>query len=343
MKVKKVGIVSLSSGILGEDFIEHEIAIALQRLHNFGVEVEFLPNSRNGMAYLQEHPKARADDFLQAMAEDSIDMILCAIGGDDTYRLAPYLFDHDELANVVNQKIFLGFSDTTANHFMLHKLGIKTFYGQALLPDIAELSDEMLPYTEKYFEELINTGRIAEITPSDVWYKNREDFSENGMGVSMPSFSNQGFELLQGPSKFEGEILGGCLESIYQFFDNSRHLDSVEIADKYQLFPSLEEWEGKILLLETSEKKSAPNLFRKMIQVLTDYGIFNVVSGVLIGKPQDEIYYDEYKEIIIEEVKNDDLSILYNLNVGHATPRCIVPFGVHAVVDANEQKIRFEE
>ncbi|MDT2768186.1 LD-carboxypeptidase [Globicatella sulfidifaciens] len=343
MKVKKVGIVSLSSGILGEDFIEHEIAIALQRLHNFGVEVEFLPNSRNGMVYLQEHPKARADDFLQAMAEDSIDMILCAIGGDDTYRLAPYLFDHDELANVVNQKIFLGFSDTTANHFMLHKLGIKTFYGQALLPDIAELSDEMLPYTEKYFEELINTGRIAEITPSDVWYKNREDFSENGMGVSMPSFSNQGFELLQGPSKFEGEILGGCLESIYQFFDNSRHLDSVEIADKYQLFPSLEEWEGKILLLETSEKKSAPNLFRKMIQVLTDYGIFNVISGVLIGKPQDEIYYDEYKEIIIEEVKNDDLSILYNLNVGHATPRCIVPFGVHAVVDANEQKIRFEE
>lgn len=343
MKVKKVGIVSLSSGILGEDFIEHEIPIALQRLHNFGVEVEFLPNSRNGMAYLQEHPKARADDFLQAMAEDSIDMILCAIGGDDTYRLAPYLFDHDELANVVNQKIFLGFSDTTANHFMLHKLGIKTFYGQALLPDIAELSDEMLPYTEKYFEELINTGRIAEITPSDVWYKNREDFSENGMGVSMPSFSNQGFELLQGPSKFEGEILGGCLESIYQFFDNSRHLDSVEIADKYQLFPSLEEWEGKILLLETSEETPAPNLFRKMIQVLTDYGIFNVISGVLIGKPQDEIYYDEYKEIIIEEVKNDDLSILYNLNVGHATPRCIVPFGVHAVVDANEQKIRFEE
>ena len=24
-------------------------------------------------------------------------MILCAIGGDDTYRLLPYLFDHDKL------------------------------------------------------------------------------------------------------------------------------------------------------------------------------------------------------------------------------------------------------
>ena len=343
MKVKKVGIVSLSSGILGEDFVTHEIPIALERLQNLGLKVEFLPNSRKGMVYLQEHPKARADDLLQAMADDSIDMILCAIGGIDTYRLAPYLLDNDELANVVNQKIFLGFSDTTINHFMLHKLGIKPFYGQALLPDIAELSHEMLPYTEKYFEELINTGGIAEITPSDVWYKNREDFSEKGIGVSMASFPNQGFELLQGPSNFEGKILGGCLDSIYQFFNNYRHSDSVEIATKYHLFPSLEEWETKILLLETSEETPAPDIFRKMIQALTDYGIFNVISGVLIGKPQDEKYYDEYKEIILEEIKNEDLSILYNLNVGHATPRCIVPFGVHAVVDANEQKIRFEE
>lgn len=56
-------------------------------------------------------------------------MILCAIGGDDTYRLLPYLFEHNELANVVSDKIFLDFSDTTINHFMLHKAGLKTFYG----------------------------------------------------------------------------------------------------------------------------------------------------------------------------------------------------------------------
>ena len=42
-------------------------------------------------------------------------MIFCAIGGDDTYRLLPYLFDEDKLKSVVNDKIFLGFSDTTIN------------------------------------------------------------------------------------------------------------------------------------------------------------------------------------------------------------------------------------
>ena len=42
---------------------------------------------------------------------------------------------------------------------MLNKVGIKTFYGQAFLPDICELSNDMLTYTKKYFEELIKTGK----------------------------------------------------------------------------------------------------------------------------------------------------------------------------------------
>ena len=92
-------------------------------------------------------------------------MILCANGGDDTFRLLPYLFDHDELREAVSQKVFLGFSDTTINHFMLHKVGLNTFYGQSFLADVCELGPEMLPYSRRYFEELISTGGIREIVP----------------------------------------------------------------------------------------------------------------------------------------------------------------------------------
>ena len=176
MKVKKIGIVSLSSGIMGEDFVKHELEIGINRLKEYGVEVEFLPHALKGLGYIKEHPEKRAEDLLAAFQDDSVDMILCAIGGDDTYRLLPYLFENEELKKAVKQKIFLGFSDTTMNHFMLNKVGIKTFYGQAFLPDVCELSDEMLPYTKHYFEELINTGTIKEIRPSDVWYQERTDF-----------------------------------------------------------------------------------------------------------------------------------------------------------------------
>ena len=183
-KVKRVGIVSLSSGILGEDFVKHELEIGVSRLREYGIEVQFLNHALKGMEFIKENPEKRAEDLLMAFKDDSIDMILCAIGGEDSYRLLPYLFGNDELKKAVRQKIFLGFSDTTMNHFMLNKVGIKTFYGQAFLPDVCELSKEMLPYTQNYFEELILTGRIQKIYPSDVWYKGREDFSRKSIGIS---------------------------------------------------------------------------------------------------------------------------------------------------------------
>ena len=343
MRVRKIGIVSLSSGVLGEDFVAHEVKIGIERLKEYGIEVEFLPNSKKGIEFIKNSPEARAKDLIKAFKDDSIDMILCAIGGDDTYRLLPYLFENNELEKVAKQKIFLGFSDTTMNHFMLNKLGIKTFYGQAFLPDVCELSNEMLPYSKHFFEELINTGKIKEIYPSDVWYNEREDFSEKAIGISMKEHHNSGFELLRGNAKFEGQILGGCLDSIFNIFDTPRYEDSVYLCKKYDLFPSLNEWENKILLLETSEEKPKPELFRKMILKLQEYGIFDVISGLIIGKPQNEEYYNEYKQIILDEIRNKNLSIVYNINIGHSTPRCIIPFGVNAKVDIERQIIEFKE
>ena len=108
------------------------------------------------------------------------------------------MFENDELKKVVHQKVFLGFSDTTINHLMLHKLGIKTFYGQSFLADVCELETDMLPYTFSYFKELITTGSISEIRPSEVWYEERTDFSEKALGTKRTRHENQVFELLKG-------------------------------------------------------------------------------------------------------------------------------------------------
>lgn len=78
-----------------------------------------------------------------------------------------------------------------------------------------------------------------------------------------------------------------------------------------------------------------------MLLALKEYGVFDVVSGVLIGKPKDEIYAEEYKQLLVEVIDNPALPVVCNINVGHATPRCIIPFGVDAVVDAEKQRISF--
>ena len=202
--VSTIGIVSLSSGVIGEDFVKHEVDLGIQRLKDLGLNPVFLPHSLKGLDFIKDHPEARAEDLMQAFSDDSIDMILCAIGGDDTYRFATLPFENDQLQKVIQQKIFLGFSDTTMNHLMLHKLGIKTFYGQSFLADICELDKEMLPYSLHYFKELIETGRISEIRPSDLWYEERTDFSPKALGTARISHVNTGLILLQGNAQFEG-------------------------------------------------------------------------------------------------------------------------------------------
>lgn len=84
------------------------------------------------------------------------------------------------------------------------------------------------------------------------------------------------------------------------------------------------------------------NLYREAISKLKKTGIFGVISGVLVGKPMDEAYENEYKEILKEVIADPTLPIMTNINIGHAQPRCIIPFGVKATVDAIKQTIQFE-
>ncbi len=340
--IKTVEIVSLSSGILGETFVAHELKLGVERLESMGLQVKFSKNALKGTGYINDHPEARASDLLEAYADPDVDMILCAIGGDDTYRLLPFLFENDELKKVANDKVFLGFSDTTINHLMLRKLGIKTFYGQSFLSDICELDSDMLPYTKIFFEELVRTGKISEIRPSDVWYEERTAFDETQIGKPRIKHKNTGFELIQGPAVFEGKILGGCIDSMFDIFNGERYADMPVLCEKYHIFPDADAWKGHILLLESSEEKPSPENYRQALEYLKERGVFKMVSGVLAGKPMDETYYEEYKELLISVIDDPSLPVLCNVNTGHATPRCIIPFGVNASVDAGEQVIRFE-
>lgn len=341
--IKTVGIVSLSSGIIGESFIRFETDIGVRRLREYGLNVKFMPHALMGLDYVKAHPEKRAEDLLQAFRDPDIDMILCAIGGDDTYCLLPYLFDHNELADAVTDKVFLGFSDTTINHLMLHKVGLNTFYGQAFLPDICELSPEMHPYTRKFFEELISTGTVKEITPSDVWYEERKSFEPDQVGKTLIAHPNAGFELLQGAPVFSGKILGGCIDSMYDFFNSERYEDMPILCEKYHLFPDTEDWKGRILLLESSEEKASPEKYQQLLEYIKERGVFEAVSGVLVGKPMDETYAQEYRQLLVQVINKPDLPVVFNLNIGHAMPRCIIPFGIEAVVDVDNQIIKFTE
>lgn len=341
-KGDKIAVVSLSRGVLGMPFCKHELEIGLQRLKDFGLIPVVMPNALKDINYLENHPEAKAADLKMAFMDDSIKGIICAIGGDDTYRTIPYLMEDAEFINAVKTypKIFMGFSDTTNNHLMFYKLGLQTFYGQAFLTDLAELDTEMVPYTKKYFEKLFMDSHTYEITSSPVWYFERENFGPEEIGKPRNSqIEKHGFEVLNGKGKVIGELYGGCIESLYDAYTGERHGDDNEIYAKYNLLPTLDEWKEKILFLETSEEQIFPNRLEQILMTLKNNKILENVKGILVGKPMNEKYYEEYKEVYRKVVANLDTHVLYNVNFGHSIPRCIIPYGAKAIIDCDNKKI----
>jgi len=341
-KGDKIAIVSLSRGLLGMPFCKHELDIAIKRLKEFGLEPVIMPNALKDMEYIEKHPEARASDLKQAFMDDSIKAIITAIGGNDTYKTIPYLMEDQEFIEAVknNPKIFTGFSDTTNNHLMLNRLGLSTFYGPCLLVDIAELDDEMLPYTKEHFEKFFMDESSFEIKSSQVWYSDRKSYGPEEVGKSREMHQEQhGFETLNGSGVVTGKLYGGCVESIYDAFTGASFKDEPLVYEKYNIFPTEDEWKEKILFLETSELTATPEELEKMLMEFKNRNIFNLVKGIIIGKPMDEKYYDEYKQIYKKVFSDLDTPILYNVNFGHSVPRCIIPYDAETIIDYDNKKI----
>ena len=323
-----------------------ELEIGVTRLKEMGLVPVFMPNTLKGVEYIKKNPQSRASDLKLAFMDDSIKAIICAIGGDDTFKTIPYLMDDDEFKNtVVNKpKIFIGFSDSTNNHLMFNKLGLVTYYGLNFLSDICEMEPNILNYTKASYLRFFSNDETFEITSSPIWYKNRLSYGPDQLNKELEFYDEKrGYQILYGKGQITGVLWGGCLESIYDIYASKRYIEQRSIYEKYDLIPNREFFKDKIMFLETSEEKPDPQTFKKMISKLTEEGLLNNIKALLIGKPDDEMYYNEYKEILINIGLKLKLPILYNVNFGHALPRAMIPYGIKCQIDFDNKTIKVIE
>lgn len=337
-----IAVVSLSSGILGDEGSKHYLSIGKKRLEQFGLKVKFMPHSLYGSDYIKKNPQTRALDLKMAFLDDTVNGILCAIGGNDTFLTLPHLLNDKEFIKAVldTPKVFIGFSDSTINHLMFYKLGLQTYYGFSFITDFAEMSHEMLPYTKHYFSLLLNTDSRYAITPSKYLYEERTDFSSKSIGVARKRHEDfRGFELISGNCSFGGRLLGGCIDSLYDALTGAVTPNMDKIIAKYSIFPNRKEWKNKVVFLESSQSKLSRTMFAKQLKELKRFGVFNESAGILFGRMQNDNDIDVANTILLDELKDLHIPILTNVNFGHAYPRCFIPYGAQVVVDAGKNRI----
>ncbi len=331
-KGDKIAVVSLSWGGLGDDMFIHKYDIAKERLEkDFGLEVVAMPHALKGSEFVYAHPELRAKDLMDAFADPSIKGIFCAIGGDDSIRLLPYI-DYEIIRN--NPKIFMGYSDTTVSHFMMNKAGVISYYGPSVMAEFGEYV-RMFDYTENVVRNILfNDSKGYEIPSCEYWSDDHVSWSEENMEHKRETRPEEHhYEVLSGSGIITGELAGGCL-------------DVFPMIVGTEIWPEADEWNGKILLVETSEDKPEPALVKFYLRNLGAQGILNRINGIVVGKPMDEQFYEEYKEvyrIVLNEFNCRDLPVIYNINIGHAAPIGVLPLGIKYEIDLDNKIIRLLE
>lgn len=228
-----IALISLSGGRAGDEDMLHRYQIGKQRLEKiWNVNVIPTPNALKGSQFLFEHPEARADDLMWALKDNNIKGIICMMGGDDSYRVFPYID-----LNVIkeNPKVFMGYSDIASWMAVFAKAGVRAYYGPNLLTPIAQ-PVELDEYTKKAMTKTIfSTDVIGEVNPCRA-YTNIEwrDVTESDITWT----PNMGYKILQGKGTVRGRLFGGTVGPLRQI-----------MGTKY--FPNQEFFEDCILALES--------------------------------------------------------------------------------------------
>lgn len=307
----------------------------------FGLRVVEMPNSLRTDLY--DNPQLRLDDFMQAFLDPNIKAIITNIGGSETIRLLQHMTEEHFKIIQNNPKIFIGMSDTTVNHFMCIKAGLSSFYGTSTLFGFAENGG---------IPELIKNSIIHTLfeKPIEQTLESANEFIIDkvrwGTSTIRERTKTEGWKYIQGTSRVQGRLLGGCVESL-------------NMINGTCLWPSLEEWEDTILFLETSEDMLPPEVFGYFLRNLGAQGILGKVNGILFGRPGGTIKkedtekkekwlstykdFDKYLLKVCQEYGRSDMPIVTNMDFGHTVPQILLPYGILTEIDPINKTVKFLE
>ncbi|MDR1016065.1 MAG: LD-carboxypeptidase [Coriobacteriales bacterium] len=319
-----VATVSPSSGVAGDPGVRLRYDLAVRRLQEvFGLRVKAMLHCLDGSDYLYHHPEARAADLMEAFADPEVKGVFSCLGGEDTMRLLPFI-DYQVIHD--HPKVFLGYSDTTANHFMCLKAGLTSFYGPSVLVDFAE-GGGLRPYMVEYLRRAIFSDQaIGLVEPAPDWSCQQQPWDAEHFNQPRHFQAGHDYQLLQGQGVVEGPLIGGNLEVL-------------DWMRGTEIFPDLADFAGAIVFLESSFAVT-PEIVRYALRCLGLLGVWDQVAGIIVGKPLEQGYAEAYKTEYLQtlaEFGRSDLPILYDLNFGHCDPRITIPYGAIGQIDCETQ------
>lgn len=296
----------------------------------FWVEIIEMENTLKSPNFVSNNPKARAEDLMNAFLDPNINWIISTIWWNDSIRMLPYI-DFEIIKN--NPKVFMGYSDTTVSHFICHKAWIRSYYWPAIMAWFAEnwwLHEYM---KDSVRNTLFSSEIIWEIKPNSDWWTNEflDWWDANNWDIKRKLQKNTPWRFLQWDGIIEWELLGWCMDVLYFMWWTP-------------IWPEKEEWNWKILFIETSEESISEINFERILRTMWIQWIFHNISGIIMWRSVDGKNYDQnLLNVINGEFWLDTLPIVTNMDFWHTDPMFVLPIWAKMTIDFNNKKVLINE
>ncbi len=268
--------------------------------------------------------KERADEFNRLLYNDEIDLLMAAIGGNNTNSILPYI-DYDYLKK--HPKIIMGYSDTTALLLAIYaKTGLITFYGPALASSFGEFPpfvDQTFSYFKAMLLDPVSLPYSYPMPP--LWTDEFINWSTQDRGKE--GHSNRWVTVIPGVCR--GRLIGGNLNTMEGFFGT-------------EYMPDIKE--GDILFIEDSLKDACT--IERSFSLLKLAGVLDRAGGILLGKHEK---FDDNRtgrapyEILLEVLGDRKIPFLAEFDCCHTHPMLTMPLGCQAELNAAEKTVTLLE
>ena len=297
---------SAGCGLTGRRRLRCENAI--KKFNKLGHNVVLAKNCFNNTKMRSCSAQERAKEFESLFFDDTINAIIAIGGGEFELEILPYL-DFERLTKSKN-KIFQGFSDNTCISFLFATICEKiSIYGQNF--GTFGMNRWHKSILDNY--NFLLGKNIEQV--SFKMYESKTISDEQGAeydGFKLTRKTSP--KILTGQQKVEvkGRTIGGCLDILVSIcgtkFDNVK-----KFCKKYN--------EDGIIWFFESCDLNIPSQLRAIWQ-LKNAGWFDNAKAILIGRPQnkEKIFDIDYIEANYEHLKDLNIPIVIDLDIGHTNP-----------------------
>ena len=320
-----IGVTAPSDGITDEIKLKR-LDNAIKNFDSRGFNIKETPNVRCSFKGRSSSSKERTEELESLYKDDNVKTIITSGGGDFLLEMLSEL-DFNIIKD--NPKWLQGYSDPTGLLFTITtNLDIATIYAdnfksfgmeswhQSLETNLEILKGNIIEQKSfsKYEEDKkLITGLEPFNLTKKVYWKNLNN--EDAINI-------------------KGRMIGGCLDIITDLF-GTRFDKTKDFLEKYKD-------DGIIWYFDICELSSESII--RILWKLKDNGYFKYTKGILFSRVfACNSYYDiSYEEAICECLKDLNIPIIINTDIGHVSPRMTIINGAVCTVTSSNGKGKIE-